>query len=236
MDSYKKGSRPIPARDFLQGIKIYSQNQVADFVRPIRRLYKLMDSQGGIKLVIFDLDRTLGDPLYANMMACQEMLLRAGEKATLAKISKVCCTARIGDMVRELIPATKKDIAQFDRVCGYLGELFIKYAPLNLRTPLVDVMDILLYRRIKMGVATNRDVSAWPAIRALRIESYLDAVATAAMAKPKPFPDMLQLILDMVKVQPEDAVYMGDSEDDLKAAKAAGIPVIMVEWKDKKKK
>ncbi len=46
----------------------------------------------------------------------------------------------------------------------------------------------------------------------------------------KPYPDSVLHVLDSLGVKKEDAVYIGDSEVDIKTAANAGIDEIAVEW------
>ncbi|MER9595749.1 HAD-IA family hydrolase [Mesorhizobium sp. M0244] len=44
----------------------------------------------------------------------------------------------------------------------------------------------------------------------------------------KPAPDALLLALDQLQVEPRDTLMVGDSSADVAAARAAGIPVILL--------
>lgn len=46
----------------------------------------------------------------------------------------------------------------------------------------------------------------------------------------KPYPDSVLHVLDSLGVKKEDAVYIGDSEVDIKTAENAGLDEIAVEW------
>jgi phosphoglycolate phosphatase-like HAD superfamily hydrolase len=43
---------------------------------------------------------------------------------------------------------------------------------------------------------------------------------------PKPHPESLIKILDHFELSPQEAIYIGDSQIDESAAKAAGIPLV----------
>ncbi|TIT83685.1 MAG: HAD family hydrolase, partial [Mesorhizobium sp.] len=45
---------------------------------------------------------------------------------------------------------------------------------------------------------------------------------------PKPAPDALLLALDQLGVEPADALMVGDSSSDVDAARAAGMPVVLL--------
>ena len=59
------------------------------------------------------------------------------------------------------------------------------------------------------------------------LKSYFKAdVAYEDTKKHKPFPEPLILAAKKLKVKPEETVYIGDSESDMKAAKAAGMKFV----------
>ena len=47
---------------------------------------------------------------------------------------------------------------------------------------------------------------------------------------PKPAPDALFALCTRMGINPEDAVYIGDSEVDVKTAQAAGMRLVAVTW------
>ena len=94
----------------------------------------------------------------------------------------------------------------------------------ELRAFLLDLK--LSYR---LGLATNRSATIPAIIDYLGVADIFDAVASARdKVRPKPAPDIVQLCLTRIGVQPERAVYVGDSETDRIAAEAAGTHFIGV--------
>ena len=59
------------------------------------------------------------------------------------------------------------------------------------------------------------------------LEEAYDLVVTALdVAKPKPHPDQLNKILEHFTLTPEQAIFIGDSELDAAAARAAGVAFV----------
>ena len=56
------------------------------------------------------------------------------------------------------------------------------------------------------------------------------AVGERPNVKPKPAPDMVFAALEALKIDIRDAVFIGDSDVDLKTAQNAGIDGIFVDW------
>ncbi len=84
-----------------------------------------------------------------------------------------------------------------------------------------------LGKNISICVATNRGKSAKTVIDAAGLTPYMEKIFTLVDVKnPKPAPDLLNLALSSFKVKPGEAIYVGDSEVDILAAKGAGVPFI----------
>jgi phosphoglycolate phosphatase len=81
--------------------------------------------------------------------------------------------------------------------------------------------------RMSVCVATNRGRSAPAVVGAVGLAEWVEKIFTLHDVKnPKPAPDLLHLALDCFGRSPREAVYVGDSELDRRAAEAAGVPFI----------
>ena len=59
------------------------------------------------------------------------------------------------------------------------------------------------------------------------LTGYFEYVMTASqVTKPKPHPEPLLKVLDYFKIEPEEALFIGDGEVDMMAANSAGVPFI----------
>lgn len=56
------------------------------------------------------------------------------------------------------------------------------------------------------------------------------AVGDQEGKRPKPAPDLVELALSQLMVEPEECVYVGDSEVDIQTAANAGLPCLSVCW------
>ena len=97
-------------------------------------------------------------------------------------------------------------------------------------TPLVPLMDELLQRGLTLGVVTN-DLET-PARAHLR-EAGVDRVFAKVIAcdsgfAAKPAPDMLIAFCEMVGLEPDEVVMVGDSPHDMIAARGAGMHRVAV--------
>lgn len=102
------------------------------------------------------------------------------------------------------------------------------YALMEPATDLFATLDRLkpLHR---LGMATNRSTTVRGVVERFGLAAWLDAaVGLLDAGRPKPAPDVIQACLARLGVEPAWAVYVGDAETDLEAARAAGVHFVAV--------
>lgn len=186
--------------------------------------------------VIFDLDGTLVDTAPDILAHLNEMLAELGRPGLALDDVR----PMIGDGVRNLM------IRGLDASGGVPDDLDIetlfhryleRYAaePVRSSQPypgMVDALEALSRHGIRMGVCTNK-----PQVPTDRLLARLDldrhfgaAIGGDALPIRKPDPAHLQAVLDQIGGDPVRAALIGDSDTDLKTARAAGIPCILVSF------
>jgi phosphoglycolate phosphatase len=81
----------------------------------------------------------------------------------------------------------------------------------------------------RLAMATNRGVTVAGVVRYFELAPLLElAVGIYDVARPKPFPDMIEKCVQHFGIAAHEAVYVGDSLSDLEAAQAAGTHFIAV--------
>lgn len=101
---------------------------------------------------------------------------------------------------------------------------FLKY--LTIEPHLKALLD-WMRNRYKTAIATNRTDTMGRLLREFGLADRFDLVVTSLdVERPKPFPDPLFKILSRFRVEPRQAVFVGDSEVDEATARAAGVPFI----------
>ena len=101
----------------------------------------------------------------------------------------------------------------------------------DLMVPARGLFDVLAALRPawRLGMATNRGATLPGVMRRFGLDAWLDAaVGVLDVARPKPAPDMIEECLSRLGVPPSAAVYVGDAESDLLAARAAGVEFVAV--------
>ncbi len=83
---------------------------------------------------------------------------------------------------------------------------------------------------LKLGIATSkRRSSAEIILEHLDVLSLFDAcVGPEDVNHPKPHPESLHLVMQLLDIRPNAMVFIGDSSYDVEAAHAAGIPCFCV--------
>ncbi len=105
------------------------------------------------------------------------------------------------------------------------------------------ISDIMLYDGIedllkelskdfKLSIATNASVQfASKMLKYLNIDRYFNfTIGACSVKNPKPYPDMVIKTLKYFNVDAKDAIVVGDSYKDKKAALGANVDFILVDW------
>lgn len=85
---------------------------------------------------------------------------------------------------------------------------------------------------MRIGLCSNKpDDLCHMLTRSFDIDRYIDETLGSTPGIPKkPDPAPLLAIVERLGVTPSDTLYIGDSDADVKAARAAGIPVMLVSY------
>ncbi len=177
-----------------------------------------------MRALIFDLDGTLVDTVYAHVFAWQTALAEAGMPVDGWRIHR-----RIGmsgglfarAVAREVGHALTPEQARFlqDRH----GETFRRLLPT--RRPLPGAVALLRHLReanVPHGIATSgRRPEIDGSLAALDIPADMVVVERGDVARAKPEPDLFLACQERLGVAPEDCYVVGDAVWDLLAARRA---------------
>lgn len=195
-----------------------------------------MSSINSSSCIIFDLDGTLIDtaPGLANSM--NVLLQRRGR----GNLSLEALRPHISHGAKAIIThamSVTGEAASEAQIEQMFDEFLTHYrrhmAEASLPYPgLTDCLDQLKAQGHILGICTNRfEASAHELLSALGLQDYFDSVTgqdSYGVGKPDPRP-----VLETLKClggQVGNAVFIGDSEIDVAAAKAAGLPVIVTSF------
>ena len=177
----------------------------------------------GVRGVIFDCDGVLFESRGANLAFYNAVLAYFSEAPVLpgeTARAHLCHTAA-SPRVLEVLLGSERAASGL----AYAASLdYRQFIPFMTPEPDLEPSLAQLARRLPLAVATNRGGSVREVLRHFALSEYFSVVVTSKdVPEPKPSPDMLLLALDQLKLAPTEVVFVGDSELDQAAARAAGI-------------
>jgi HAD superfamily hydrolase (TIGR01549 family) len=118
--------------------------------------------------------------------------------------------------------------AYADEVADYLKEHWQSPHVWPLTPGAKEVLGELKGLGFKLGVVSNWDWTLPGVLRATGLSNFFDYVGVSALeGVAKPDPRFFQIVLGHLGVEPQQAIHVGDSEDDIAGATAAGVRPIL---------
>lgn len=178
-----------------------------------------------LKAVIFDVDGVLVDSHEANDIFYERLFVAAGHPKPSRAQLHGCFHLTMRDVIAKL---THADEAEIERIwkLGQSDGLYPKEA-LVFPASLLRVLNEL-HEQYRLAIVTGRIRTGIQTIFSCQpIGDLFEVVITAQdYQNPKPHPEPLLLALKQLGLEPDEAVYIGDSHTDIKAAREAGMPSI----------
>lgn len=181
----------------------------------------------GTKVVVYDCDGVMFDSAAANVAFYQRVMREMGRPPLDegdGEILRILHSHASRDVLEYFFPVRE----EFDRALEAARR--IDYREL---VPLMVMEDG--YREIldrlagsyALAVCTNRSSSVEAVLEEFGIREYFSLVVTAArVPHPKPHPDPLLAVLAHYRIDRDELLFIGDSEVDYRAARAAGVPFV----------
>ncbi|MEA5098431.1 MAG: phosphoglycolate phosphatase [Burkholderiaceae bacterium] len=191
----------------------------------------------GIRAAIIDLDGTMVDTALDFHAALNSM--RAD--FSLAPVDLATVRLYVGRGFRFLVRGTLAadwPTEEMERHLPQADAAFLKhYADVNgdrsrLYPEVISGLIALSDKGLKLACVTNKQSEfALPLMQRMGLAPYFNLVYPGdALPKMKPDPLPLQTAMQFFDIQPHEAVMIGDSTNDSKAARAAGCPILSVPY------
>jgi phosphoglycolate phosphatase len=174
-----------------------------------------------IKIVAFDCDGVMFDTTESNTAYYNQILAHFGRPALTAEQFAYCHSHTADQAIANLFPDEDgyRAAQAYRKSMSYIP--FLKYMEME---PYLKPLIRRLRPRYKTAIATNRSDTMDRVISEHGLEGYFDLVVCSHdVDHPKPHPDQLVKILEYFGLEPYNSLYVGDSELDEIAAKAAGV-------------
>ncbi len=185
---------------------------------------------------MFDLDGTLVDSVPDLTVALNHML----EEVPLASVTENQVRAWVGNGAVRLVEralthcekVTDADVLPsfVDRFKYYYGQ----HAAVKTRlySGVLPLLQYLRDHQIPMAIVTNKPREFVPAIlSSLFVDHFFSHIIGGNdFARCKPAPDQLLACLEKFQCDPQYAMMIGDSRNDIQAARQAKVPVVAVDY------
>jgi len=190
--------------------------------------------------ILFDLDGTLVDTAPDLMMAHNHVMKKFGYQTKTTEEIRELVGQGAGALIgRSIWGQAKKEFGKVQdrKIKDNMTKEFIDFYGKNIlhkSTLIKGVKEFLVWcknQKISMGVCTNKtEHLAVDLLKQIGIYNFFEYVAGHnTFDYCKPDPRHLTTVVEILEGDLEKTLMIGDSESDANAAKAAGIPVILLE-------
>jgi 2-phosphoglycolate phosphatase len=183
-----------------------------------------------IEAVLFDLDGTLADTAPDMALTVNRMRTSRG----LAPVAPESVRPYVSSGARGMIGAAFGVTPEHPEFAAMREEFLDLYSEnlcvgSTLFPGMAELLDQIEADGMAWGVVTNKyERFARPVIEGLGLTQRCAVIVGGdTCARPKPFPDPLLHAAAEMGIAPMRTLYAGDDERDVKAARAAGMPVVV---------
>jgi len=173
------------------------------------------------RLIIFDCDGVMFESRRANEAFYNHIRAHFGLPPMSLKELDYVHMATSEESVNFIIPDER---LQAQAQAYRLAVDYRPFARLMVMEP--TLLDLLRFLKPEYytAVSTNRSNTINPILEDFGLASYFELVVSCLdVGRPKPDPESINLILETLKIPAGQALFIGDSEVDAAAARAAGV-------------
>lgn len=181
-----------------------------------------------IKAVIFDIDGVLLDSFEANLKFFQDLMVKTGYTPPTREDFPQFFHLSMMDAVKALTKSESEEEIKRIWDIGHSREVPYDVDLISMPEGAYQTIENLSNEYL-LGIVTSRiRESIYESPKLAALKSFFKVVVSYQDTKNhKPHPDPLFLAAKKLGVKPEECVYIGDVENDVKAAHSAGMKVII---------
>ncbi len=187
------------------------------------------------KAILFDLDGTLLDTAPDLIQACNYTLDKFGYKKLDEKIIRTKVTAGMREMLRLGVPQNQWESAGIETV---MRECFASYYTEHICDMtsefkgIAELIEELHNQHIKTAVITNKYYEmAKKVLSKFKFSKNFELILGCdSLTHSKPHPEPILKALELLDTSSENALYVGDHLNDIKAAIASNTDSVAVLW------
>ena len=182
--------------------------------------------------VIFDMDGVIFDSERVYMECC----IKAAEKFGAENVEEVVrkCIGVTNEMtmqiLREFFGADFPVDDYWKASIGYFWDFYNEHGALPMKKGVVEALTYLKEKGYPLAIAssTKTETVTKQLTDAGIVDFFTLIVGGNMVSRSKPAPDIFLKATELLKVEPGECFVIEDSYNGIKAAYAAGIPVVMV--------
>lgn len=231
----------IPAAIVFPEVPDYPPAQVEIIAAlPLRETFSLADGDRltaeitrplSVEAIIFDVDGTLVDSVEAYRVVAE----RAAAPYGISVTRQVVCQALNNNHPTFWELVVPKDWPNQAKLIAHLKQEAMRQWPAILKeyggifSGLEKTLEQLHHRGLRMAIVTGSHGGSLQPLKEARLTHFFETVITAKdVEKRKPDPEGLLKCLNFMAINPQKAIYIGDTPTDIQAAKAAGTASVAV--------
>lgn len=178
------------------------------------------------RLVIFDWEGTLRDTL-GDVFQC---ILQEAQALHLGELNTSLVRDAVGlglpHALKKLFPTLS--LMQHQQLLAAVQYALIsKQSTICMMPGAEELVKALVQQGVTLAIASNKaQRSLEKALRVSGLEPYFTVIRTASQSPPKPCPQMLEDILEVLAIPVQDALMVGDSVTDIEMARQAGMDAV----------
>ncbi len=185
------------------------------------------------KAIIFDLDGTLVNSIGDIADAMNTVLAKRHYPTYDYDTYKTFVGSGVKSLVIKALPDTAPKQSEIDECLINMMEVYSKNCT-NKTMPydgILELLDTLNTKKLKLAVLSNKEDSLTKKVAKALLPDYLNPVyGLKEEALKKPNPQVLLQLCKNLNVNPEEAIYVGDTDVDILVAKNANMLAVGVSW------